>query len=147
MGLCGSTGALVFHSVPKSIKTLTIEGSAIDSIASFYHEINRVFMQREDWKLAPSLDALDDLLFGGFGAINGNEPVAIIWRDMEASKAALGVDQTRSYYLAKRERPDIFDQGRIGTELAQLEAGTGPTYFDIIMDIIDGHPNIELRPG
>lgn len=137
----------MFHSVPKSIKTLTIEGSAIDSIASFYHEINRVFMQREDWKLAPSLDALDDLLLGGFGAIDGNEPVAIIWRDMEASKAALGVDQTRSYYLAKRERPDIFDQGRIGTELAQLEAGTGPTYFDIIMDIIDGHPNIELRPG
>jgi RNAse (barnase) inhibitor barstar len=82
-------------------KTLTIEGGAIKGIASFYDEINRVFMLREDWKLAQSLDALDDLLYGGFGAIDGSEPIILIWRDFERAKAALGVEPTRAYYLAR----------------------------------------------
>ena len=50
--------------------TLTIAGHAIRDIASFYDEINRVFMACEDWSLGPSLDALDDLFYGHVARCN-----------------------------------------------------------------------------
>jgi RNAse (barnase) inhibitor barstar len=60
---------------------LVLDGSAIHDIAGFYAEINRVFMACEDWQLAPSLDALDDLLYGGYGALAGH------WKDIAAPSA------------------------------------------------------------
>lgn len=127
------------------VKTLIIEGIAIRDIASFYDEINRVFMAREDWTLGPSLDALNDLLYGGFGAIDGAEPVTLVWNDIAQSRTALGLDATRAHYRAKLDRPDIYDRARIEQDIAALEAGTGSTYFEIIREIIADHPNIALR--
>lgn len=127
-------------------KTLTLDGGAVHDIASFYDEINRVFMAGESWRLGQSLDALDDLLRGGFGAIEGREPVIIIWRDIEHSKIALGRAATKRFYLSKLERPDLFNRELIQTKIAELEAGAGPTYFDIIIEIFSDHPNFELRP-
>ena len=125
-------------------KTLIIEGQNIDGIASFYDEINRVFMANEDWKLGPSLDALNDLLYGGFGAIDGAEPVTLVWNNIALSRTMLGRDATREHYRAKLDRPDLYDRARIERDIAALEAGTGPTYFEIICEIIADHPNIEL---
>jgi len=126
------------------MKTLVIEGSRIADIASFYDEINRVFMQGVDWRLGASLDALNDLLYGGYGAIAGTEPIRIEWRDMASSRAALGVEATRAFYLSKLREPDRYDSARFARDLAALEAGTGRTYFDIVLEIIADHPNIEL---
>lgn len=127
-----------------AIKILTIEGRAIDGVAGFYDEINRVFMSGEDWKLGESLDGLNDLFHGGFGAV-GDEKFILVWRDMDASKAALGLDATRDFYRAKLARPDLFNAGWAQDKLAELEAGVGQTYFDFIMEIIADHPKIELR--
>lgn len=130
----------------KTRKTLTIEGRAVHDIATFYDEINRVFMPKEDWKLGQSLDALDDLLYGGFGAIEGQEPVTLVWRDIERSKTALGHDATLDFYLTKLARREIFDRAWTEKKIADLESGNGATYFEIILDIISAHRNIELRP-
>ncbi len=116
---------------------LTIVGSAIHDIPSFYAEINRVFMAHEDWKLGESLDALDDMLRGGYGAVRGGGPVILVWQD-------LGFAATCAFLEAKLQRPDRYDVARIDRQLAELKAGTGQTYFDIILDIIAGHPNIDL---
>lgn len=115
-------------------------------ISSFYDEINRVFMADESWRLGQSLDALDDLLRGGFGAIEGREPVTILWRDIEHSKAALGRAATKRFYLAKLDRPDLFNRELIQAKITELEAGAGPTYFGIVIEIFSNHPNIEIRP-
>jgi len=123
---------------------LTIDGSRITDISSLYDEINRVFMADEDWKLGASLDALNDLLHGGFGAIKGGEPVQLVWLDFEKNRADLGFEATRQHYRNKLQRPDIFDMGRIEADLEALENGTGPTYFDIVLQIVADHPNIEL---
>jgi RNAse (barnase) inhibitor barstar len=124
--------------------TFVIEGDNIRDIPSFYEEINRVFMKDEDWKLGHSLDALNDLLHGGFGAIQGREPVLLSWRNIEKSRAALGLDTTRRFYNGKLQHPRRYDVDRIKRDLAELEDGTGPTYFDIVLQIIADHPNIEL---
>lgn len=60
------------------MKTLVLNGESMGSISGFYREINRVFMASEEWQLGDSLDALDDLLHGAFGAIEGDEPVPLL---------------------------------------------------------------------
>ena len=129
-----------------SDKILTIDGDAISDIPSFYDEVNRVFMAGEDWKLGASLDALNDMLYGGYGAIKGNEPVTLFWRNMERSRSALGLDATRAFYRAKLQRPEAFNLDRIREDLDRLECDGGPTYFEIVQQILADHPNIALRP-
>lgn len=128
-------------------KTLEIGGQSIVDIPTFYAEINRVFMAAEGWTLAESLDALNDLLYGGYGAIDGREPVQLIWRDMDASRAALGIATTRAHLLAKLEMPGMFDGDAIRGNLDALERGNGKTYFDIVLEIIGDHHNILLVPA
>lgn len=128
-------------------KTLTIAGGSITSIPSFYAEINRVFMADEDWALGESLDALNDVLHGGFGAIAGREAVTLVWRDVDASRSALGLETTRAFLRAKLEQPGVFNVELIGRQLDALERGMGKTYFDTVLEIIADHPNITLVPA
>ncbi|MBC9909412.1 barstar family protein [Chitinophaga varians] len=127
-------------------KQFIIEGSRINDIPGFYAEINRLFMTGEDWQLGNSLDGFNDLLHGGFGAIDGEEPIALVWRDMAHSREALGVATTRKYYEEKL-RPELpFNRAHFQEKLAELNSGKGQTYFDILMEIIAEHPNITVVP-
>lgn len=126
------------------MKTLTINGSSITDIASFYDEINRVFMADEDWNLGPSLDALDDMLYGGFGAAPADEPIRLIWTNIATSRDALGHEATLAFYTRKLEQPELFNSAFIRDKITALNSGTGQTYFEIILEIIAGHPRIEL---
>ena len=125
-------------------RTLTIAGCNIVDIPSFYAEINRVFMAGEGWVLAESLDALNDLLYGSYGAIKGREPVELVWQDIEASKSALGTATTRAFLTEKLKRPELFNAGVIRGQLDALERGTGKTYFETVLEIIGDHHNIVL---
>ena len=126
-------------------KTLTITGEKIHDIPSFYDEINRVFMKDEDWELGPSLDALNDMLYGAYGAIQGDEPVVLIWKNSAQSRCALGLETTTAFYQAKLEYPEIFNVDRIREQLEALKQGLGPSYFEIVLEVFAGHPNIELQ--
>lgn len=122
--------------------TFTIEGGAIRDIATLYDELNRVFMTGEDWRLGESLDALDDMLRGGYGALAGTHGIRVVWNGHAASRRALGREATAEYYRRKLRHPEIFDEGRFRRALADLP--TGPTYYDIVREIFAAHPEIEL---
>ncbi|WP_024892075.1 barstar family protein [Luteimonas huabeiensis] len=124
-------------------QTLVLDGRRIHDIASFYAEVERVLMAGVDWPLGHSLDALDDLLYGGYGALQGTAPVTLVWADFERNRQALGVEATRRMLEDKLARPG-YDVARIRRELDALEAGTGPTFFDIVLEILASHPNIAL---
>ena len=126
------------------MKTLTIEGNRIMDIPSFYEEINRVFMQQESWKLSESLDALNDLLYGGFGAMAHEAEVKLIWNHADISKKALGLETTISYYEKKIARPDLYNAALFKEKLSALIQGAGPTYYEIVKEIIESHPQISL---
>lgn len=119
-----------------------IEGASITNIPSFYAEINRVYMAGENWKIG-SLDGFDDLLYGGFGLLQHAKKQTIIWRDIDHSRTALGVATTRSYYLEKLTANATFNQAYFQQKLADLQAGKGQTYFDIVAEIIQSHPKID----
>ena len=125
---------------------LQIDGRAITGIDSLYAEFNRVFMAGEDWQLGPSLDALDDLLYGGYGALQGHTTATVAWRDIALSRVALGVDATCAWLQAKLQQPGTFNADVIRRQLDALERGEGQTYFEIVMEIFAGHPRITLLP-
>lgn len=125
---------------------IVLDGTRIHDIPSFYAEINRVFMAGVGWTLGDSLDALDDLLYGAYGALDGNAPATLVWRGFEKNRQDLGIAATRAFLQAKRALPGRYDQARIQRDLAALDAGTGPTFFDIVLEIIATHPNITLEP-
>ncbi len=125
-------------------KTLTLVGADIHDIPSLYDEINRVFMAGEDWRLGPSLDALDDLLYGGFGAIDGEEPVILVWEDFERMPGVLGLETTRRFLEQKLDRPEVFNTALIRRQLDALDRGEGQTYLEIVVEILSSHANITL---
>jgi RNAse (barnase) inhibitor barstar len=126
------------------VQRITIIGQNIRDITTFYKEINRVFMQSEDWKISESLDAFNDLLYGGFGSIMPDKDVEIVWHDIALSKAALGYDPTRSYYIDKLKPQSPFNKKYFENKLEELESGSGQTYFDIIIEVTALHPRIRL---
>jgi RNAse (barnase) inhibitor barstar len=121
-----------------------INGGNISDITTFYQEINRVFMQDENWKIGESLDAFNDMLYGGFGTIKTNEGTTLVWKDIEISRKALGYNATREYYLNKLLPDSPFNKEHFCNKLDELESGEGQTYFDIIIEIIAEHSNIKL---
>ncbi|MCE7070724.1 ribonuclease inhibitor [Dyadobacter sp. CY327] len=126
---------------------LTIQGSSIQGIASFYTEINRLFMADEEWQIAESLDALDDLLYGGFGAAKGATALELIWLDMETSRLSLGYEETRRYYLEKLRPGSPFNKALFSEKLKALETSEGKTYFDLVMEVFASHPAVIVVPG
>lgn len=124
--------------------TFRLEGERISDIASFYDEMNRVFMAGESWVLGESLDALDDLLYGGYGALHGAGPARVVWANSDSARRALGREATIAYYAAKLDRPDVFDVDRARSAITELEAGGGRTYADLVLEVFAGHPEIEF---
>ena len=90
-------------------KSICLDGEQIFDIPSFYAEINRVLMHNEEWKIGHSLDALDDLMYGGFGEIKQDEPVQLIWKNISKSKESLGLEATKAFYLEKIANPSLFN--------------------------------------
>jgi len=125
---------------------LILEGSAIHDIASFYAEINRVFMSSESWQLGHSLDALDDMLYGGYGALAGHHSATVIWNDVEHSRIALGKETTRAWLQAKLAGNGTFNARAIAGQLQALKTGEGQTYFQIVMEILAAHTQLTLVP-
>ena len=56
----------------------------------FYNEINKLLTKNLHWKTGHNLNAFNDLLRGGFGVHEYNEPITIRWINFNKSKEALG---------------------------------------------------------
>lgn len=140
-------GTLIDRAGPGRRVHVQIDGAAIVDIASFYAEINRVFMAGEDWALGESLDALHDMLFGGYGVIAGADAVTISWKDMARSRAALGVGTSLAFLEDRLKIRSQFNGQPIAVLIDQLRKGQGDTYFDIVMQIFAEHPHIRIIAG
>lgn len=127
--------------------SFTINGDHINNIGDFYKEINRLFMQNEDWKIGQSLDALDDLFYGSFGAHKSMEKFDLIWTNINKSKEVLGLETTIAYYRDKLSKPEQYSSEFAKSKLLALEQGMGQTYFEIIMEIIQSHKSINFIPN
>ena len=126
------------------MKKIIIEGKNINNIETFYEEVNRVFMLHENWKIAQSLDAFNDMLYGSFGEIKGKEKIQLIWKDMEQNQKSLGFQTTLEFYQNKLKSPEIFNHKFVLSKINELHNGVGLTFFEIVLEIIANHDNIML---
>ncbi|MDD5770182.1 MAG: barstar family protein [Candidatus Gracilibacteria bacterium] len=68
------------------MKTFTINGNHLTSLDDFYLKIEDLFLQNSTLKFGKNLDALNDILYGGFGSFEENENIEIVWQNFEKSK-------------------------------------------------------------
>lgn len=97
-------------------KTLTIDGKNFSNLEGFYDEIDRVLTKDLDWKTGHNLNALNDLLRGGFGVFEYEEPITLIWKNFNKSKK----------------------------DLNQIK--DGKSILDLLIEIISEHSHIEFKP-
>ena len=126
-------------------KTITINAANFSDLAGFYEEMNRLFMKDVDWKMGHSLDALNDILYGGFGVYNPGEKVIVLWENFSKSKKDLGLEETMKLYKMKIDKGYPYNVNLFQEKLTELKNGEGPVLCDIIVEIFRDHKNIDLR--
>ena len=72
------------------MKTFILDGNNFTDMEGFYNEINKLLTKNLHWKTGHNLNAFNDLLRGGFGVHEYNEPITIRWINFNKSKEALG---------------------------------------------------------
>ena len=72
------------------MKTFVLDGNNFTDIEGFYNEIDKLLTKNLQWKTGHNLSAFNDLLRGGFGVHEDNEPIKIKWINFDKSKKALG---------------------------------------------------------
>lgn len=125
-------------------KEIIIDGNRFDNIEEFYNEVDRVLTRNLKWKTGHNLDAFNDLLRGGFGIHEYGEPIVITWENANKSKNDLGYKATVKHYenMLKTCHPTNIDYVRGLLKSAKQEKGD--TLFDIIVEIIIEHEEIDL---
>ncbi|VFA41221.1 ribonuclease inhibitor [Chryseobacterium indologenes] len=122
---------------------IVIHGGHFSSLGGFYEEVSKVLMKDTDWNVG-TLDGFDDILYGGFGVFENHEEIEILWKESEKSKQEFGFSATREFYENKIKQGKPFNIKLIQQKLDDLISGKGPTLFDILVEIIESHTNINL---
>lgn len=122
---------------------IVIHGGHFSSLEGFYEEASNVLMKNTDWKIG-TLDGFDDILYGGFGVFENNEPIEIVWKESQKSAEDLGIKATREFYENKIRQGKPFNTKLLQQKLDDLMEGKGQTLFEILVEIIQSHANIQL---
>ncbi len=125
------------------MKTITIDGGRFDNLESFYDEIQRLFCPGFVG-FGRNLDAVNDLLHGGFGVFAYEEPIEIVWRDTDRSRLRLDHAALFRYLRGVREAAHASSHDQQNALIADAEAGQGPTLFDVIAEVVQGQNHITL---
>ena len=72
------------------MKTFILDGNSFTDMEGFYNEIDKLLTKNLQWKTGHNLNAFNDLLRGGFGMHEYEEPIIIRWINFDQSKKTLG---------------------------------------------------------
>ena len=72
------------------MKTMVLDGNRFSDLEGFYTEMDLLLTKNLTWKTGHNLDALNDLLRGGFGVHEYEEPITLRWINYNKSKKKLG---------------------------------------------------------
>lgn len=126
-------------------QTIIIDGDNFSDLESFYDEIDRVLTKDLNWQTGHNTAAFNDLLSGGFGVYEEDEPIKLIWKNISKSRADLGFEVTKKWH----ERgivEDLFGSKQYHIDkLKVLTENNGETLFDIFLEIISDHKHIEFE--
>jgi RNAse (barnase) inhibitor barstar len=117
-------------------REFTINGKDFDDLEGFYCEIDKILTKDLAWKTGHNLDALNDLLRGGFGVHEYGEPIKLIWKNFSKSRADFGYAATIKYFEAMLEYCHPSNRGNVAEALASAKLNRGDTLLNMIVNII-----------
>ncbi|MFI6961519.1 barstar family protein [Streptomyces sp. NPDC050255] len=121
--------------------TYVIDGSEVTGLERFWDVMGEA-VNGPGGYFGRGLDSFADCLRGGMGTPDDGDFV-IEWRDHARSARALAHDETARFLRGLSGRAHASNLPRLRQELAQAEAGLGPTLFDRLLEIIRD----ETAPG
>ena len=127
-------------------KKIIIDGNNFSNEEEFYNEIDKLLTKDVTFKTGHNLDALYDILKGGFGVHEYNEELEITWINASKSKIDLGYKETIKHWEKILKKCLSANKENINNKLQNAKRKTGPTLFEIIIDIIqDEELNHKLK--
>jgi len=124
--------------------TLQLDGNDFSILLSFYSEVGKVFTKDLGWEIGRNLDAFNDVLRGGFGVYDCEEPIQLIWLHSDKSRMDLGWEETLKYLTKKLKTCHPTNVEAVKRDLAMAQSYVGKTLFELIVEIIKTHNHIEL---
>ncbi|MBE1878461.1 barstar family protein [Myceligenerans pegani] len=116
------------------LPVLVIDGTRFTDLDGFAREFSRL-LSGYTWR--GNLDALDDVLRGGYGTPAGGW--VLRWVASETSRVALGHPETARRLERLLPRVDPSNRATFEARLEEARRGAGPTLFDEIVAVIRDH--------
>jgi len=114
------------------LKEYIIDGAKFKNFEEFTICFSKTVLVNHKWR--GSLDAFNDILYGGFGTPESG--FKIRWVNASKSKLNLGKTETIIWYTETLKTCHPTNQQRLREKLKEMEKGNGETLFDWIIDII-----------
>jgi RNAse (barnase) inhibitor barstar len=73
---------------------IVLDGNNFSDEEGFYNEVEKVLTKNIDWKTGHNLNAFNDLLRGGFGVHEYEEPISLKWLNFAKNQKDLGEEFT-----------------------------------------------------
>lgn len=122
-------------------ETYEIDGNNFSDLEGFYTEFHiKVLKGQATW--GKNLDAFNDVLSGGFGT--PAEGFVLVWDNSEISKDMLGWPETIKFIEQKLTTCHPSNVEHVGKDLEDAKNHQGQTLFEILIDIIKGHDDVDL---
>ncbi|HZS07394.1 MAG TPA: barstar family protein [Blastocatellia bacterium] len=118
-----------------------IDGRKCVSLAATAEEFTRALRVTSPWH--GNLDALNDILNGGFGT--PDEGFTLLWEFSATARQGLGHEETAKWLIERRDHCHPTNRHVFEEWLTNAQQGPGRTLFDEIVEIIEDHEDIELR--
>jgi RNAse (barnase) inhibitor barstar len=126
------------------MKEILIDGNKFSDLSGFYDEIERIFTKGLNWKIGRNLDALNDLLRGGFGMHEYEQPIVVRWINSTKSQSDFGYKATLEYLKSVLEKCHRSNRKSVKNRIELAKNEKGETLFQTISGIIEDHHHIEF---
>ncbi|TCZ79377.1 hypothetical protein E0485_05815 [Paenibacillus albiflavus] len=121
-------------------RSFLIDGDNFSDFQGFTREFSKnVLSNKHIWN--GSLDALNDILRGGFGDIEEDDEIEITWKNSNKSIKDLGYEEIIQRLQNKYDNCHPTNKELVLQELLNARNKKGPTVFNWIVGIFNEHEN------
>jgi hypothetical protein len=123
-----------------SKKEYIVDGRNCGDLVSTAREFTRALGWSTPWN--GHLDAFNDFLNGGFGT--PDEGFVLIWEHSDTSRRNLGYPETILWFEERVRSCHPSNASYMREHLETAKRLSGETLFDMLLDIVNKHDDIEL---
>lgn len=127
--------------MPEPLPVFVIDGARFNGLDGFWDEVERVLIPTAKW--GRNLDALADVLAGGFGTPQGG--FVVRWVNAARSRELLGFDETARWLEERLPEVHASNRAEFARRLEHARNKRGETLFEALVDIFRGVPGVTFE--